>query len=114
MDVSLKFMPQTTPMWVGWNSLMSKENGKRQNVCYSPQINLSPTSYTVVAQTLNRGIQIADESNRQSLSATYDLAIARMAMKIQQEESPKYGRLFINFGSFHIEMALFFTQLVHT
>ena len=26
-------------------------------------------------------------------------------MKIQQEESPKYDRLFINFGSFHTELA---------
>ena len=111
--MSIKFMPQTTPMRVGWNALKSKENGKRQNVWYLPQTNLSPTSYTVVAETLNRGIQIADESNRQSLCFTYDLAIARMAMKIQQEESPKYDRLFINVASFQKEMA-FFTRLVHT
>ena len=61
----------------------------------------------MVAEALNRGIQIANELNRQSLCVTYDLAIARMAMKIQQEESPKYDRLFINFGSFHIEMATY-------
>ena len=53
--MSLRFMPQTTPMWVGWNSLLSPsdQQGKRQNVWYLPQINLSPTSYTVVAETLN-------------------------------------------------------------
>ena len=96
-------------MWVGWNSLLSPSNlqSKRQNGWYLPQINLSPTSYTVVVETLNRGIQIANECSSQSLCVTYDLAIARMAMKIQQEESPKYDRLFINFGSFHIELAFF-------
>ena len=35
------------------------------------------------------------------------MSLARMALKIQQEESPKYDSLFINFGSFHIEMAFF-------
>ena len=109
--MSLRFMPQTTPMWVGWNSLLSPSNlqSKRQNGWYLPQINLSPTSYTVVAETLNRGIQIANECSSQSLCITYDLAIVRMAMKIQQEESPKYDRLFINIGSFHFPI-----QSVHT
>ena len=77
-------MPQTTPMWVGWDSLRSKGNGKRQNVCYLPQINPSPTSYTLVAETLNRGSQIADESNIQSLCVTYDLAIAMEIKKNHQ------------------------------
>ena len=57
--------------------------------------------------TRNRGFQIADESNRQSLCVTCDPAIARMTLKIQKEESPNFDRLFIDFGSFHIEMAFF-------
>lgn len=38
---------------------------------------------------------------------TYDLAIAKVAMQIQTEESPKFDNVFVNLGGFHIEMALF-------
>ena len=126
--LSLKLIPNT-PMWIGWNSFfhIPENRDKKQSVWYLPQINLSPTSYTVVAEalkrslqinlsptsytvvaeTLKRSLQIANESKRDSLCVTFDLAIAKMAIKIQQEESPTYDRLFINFGAFHMEMAFF-------
>ena len=37
---------------------------------------------------------------------TYDLAIAKIAPKIQATESPTYD-LLVNIGAFHIEMAFF-------
>ena len=37
---------------------------------------------------------------------TYDLAIAKIALKIQATESPKYD-VFVNLGALHIEMAFF-------
>jgi hypothetical protein len=40
------------------------------------------------------------------LSVTYDLAIAKIALTIQSEESPKYDRLFIQLGSLHIELQI--------
>ena len=36
----------------------------------------------------------------------YDLAIAKPALKIQEEESPKLDPLFVAFGTLHIEGAL--------
>ena len=99
------------PMWVGWNAKISKlegkVNNKQQQVCYLPQINESPTSVSVVAETMKRSQAIAEECNKSSISVTYDLAIAKIAMQLQSTESPKYDNLFINLGGFHIEMAFF-------
>lgn len=38
---------------------------------------------------------------------TYDLAIAKMAMQIQEKEKPKFDKIFVNLGAFHIEMAFY-------
>lgn len=37
----------------------------------------------------------------------YDLAVAKLALKIQAEDSPKYDNVFVCFGAFHIQMAYF-------
>ena len=98
-----------TPMWVGWNSQYSAqvEKEQKQGVWYLPQINASPTSFTVVAETMKRTLTLADESKRNTISVTADLAVAKMMMKLQSEESPVYDRIFINFGAFHLELAFF-------
>ena len=46
-------------------------------------------------------------AQKTSIAVTYDLAIAKIAMQIQHEETPKYDGVFIALGSFHIEMAFF-------
>ena len=104
----LRFVPGTA-MWIGWNSVfsISKERNKKQGVWYLPQINASPTSFTVIAETLKRSIKLADESGRHTISVSCDLAVAKLMLRIQKEESPKYDRAFINFGAFHIKMAFF-------
>ena len=76
-------------------------------VWYLPQINLSPTSNTVVIETLKIAQKIAKGSNRDEISITYDLAIAKLAFKIQSEESPRFDNVFVLLESFHIEMAFF-------
>ena len=45
-----------------------------------PQINESPTSTAVVTETLNRAQCIASECGKEFISATYDLAIAKIAL----------------------------------
>ena len=94
-----------TPMWTGWNSRHVHENLPLQNVFYLSPINASPTSRSVVLETLKKSIQIADECDQKYIFVTYDLAIAKIAFQIQHEESPNYDRAFILLGSFHIEMA---------
>ena len=41
------------------------------------------------------------------VSWSYDLAIAKIAMQLQAEESPKYDQVFVATGSFHMELAMF-------
>ena len=72
-------------------------------------IQLPPTRTDVVKETMKRSIDIANTIKQRQAFVTYDLAIAKIAKRIQSEESPVYDNLFIMFGSFHIE--LFFHRL---
>ena len=38
-------------MWVGWNSTLSEDKSPTNKIFYLPQINQSPTSVAVVAET---------------------------------------------------------------
>jgi hypothetical protein len=96
-----------TPMWVGWNSKFLKDSSQTQKIWYLPQINESPTSNSVVLQTMKTSLEIAEEADQNFICVTYDLAIAKIAIKIQEEEAPTYDKIFIQLGSFHIELALF-------
>lgn len=98
---------KSTPMWTGFNSTITSDNSERQIVDYLPQINLSPTSYSVVHETLVCAQKIAKECNQPQIIVSYDLAIAKMAMQIKMTETPKFDNIFINLGAFHIQMAFF-------
>ena len=50
---------------------------------------------------------IAKDMEKSEISVTYDLAIIKLAMQIQAEESPKFDNLFVFSGQFHMEMAFF-------
>lgn len=51
--------------------------------------------------------RLADECDKNCMSVTNDLAIAKFALSIQSEESPKFEIIFIQLGSFHIELSFF-------
>ena len=74
---------------------------------YLPQINQSPKNHSVVAETKRRSLEIAAEAQKTSTAAMCDLAIAKIVMQIQHNETPKYDRVFIALGYFHVEMAFF-------
>ena len=101
------FSPNTTPMWVGWNSKMFPDEVCSQKVWYLPQINESPTSVAVVAETMRRAQRIAEECKKKSISVTYDLAIAKIALQLQEQESPRFDNVFVALGAFHVKMAAF-------
>ena len=98
----------TVPMWVGWNAmcLNSSEDGM-QKIWYLPQINLSPTSNSVIIETMKRSQQLAEECHMGSIAVTYDLAIAKVAMQIQAHEAPRFNNIFVAMGAFHMEMPFF-------
>jgi len=56
---------------------------------------------------MKRAKNICNENNRQSLSLTYDLAVAKIAYQIQIQESPTFDNIFIYLGAFHIEISFF-------
>ena len=95
----------TTPMWVGWNAKYSPQNKTTQKIWYLPQIKQSSTSTSVVAETMRRSLRIASEGQKENISVTYDLAIAKSAMQIQAEEKPTFDKILISLESFHLEMA---------
>ena len=70
-------------------------------------MNESPTSISVIAETLKRSQKVAEEYSKNSVSVTYDLAIAKVAMQLQAEEKPTYDNVFIHLGPFHITCAFF-------
>ena len=104
------------PMWVGWNARQESLNisnnispssaQSTQTIFCLPQINQSPTSIAVGSETLKRALAFANQSERDSIAVTYDLAIAKIAMQLQAEESTKYDKVFVAMGSFHMELAM--------
>ena len=69
-------------------------------------IQLPPTTADVVKETLKRSQIVAKECGQKYPLVTYDLAIAKIAKRIQCEETPQFD-VFIMFASFHIEMTFF-------
>ena len=95
-------------MWVGWNSKYGPQEESTENVWYLKQINESPTSTSVVAETLKQPQKVAEECKKCKMSVIYDLAIAKIAMQLQAEENPTYDNVFIHLGPFHITCAFYF------
>ena len=56
---------------------------------------------------MKRAQKIAEENRKQEICVTYDLAIAKIAHQLQEEEVPKFDNVFFALGGFHIEMAAF-------
>ena len=104
-------------MWVGWNARQESLNINNkiwpssaqftQSIFYLPQINQSPPSIAVVGETLKRAFAFANQSERDSIEVSYDLAIEKIAMQLQAEESQKFGKVFVAMGSFHTELTIF-------
>ena len=94
-------------MWSGWNSMFTLDPLPLQTVAYMNSINLPPTRLDVVAETLKISQQVAMESEEPFVVVHYDLAVAKPAMQIQQEERPQFNNVLICFRAFHIEMAYF-------
>lgn len=95
------------PLWLGYNCKISTDLSEVQKIEYLSPINSSPTSYAVVNETLIMANEIAEQCHQNQIIVTYDLAIAKMAMQIQEKEHPKFDNIFINLGAFHMQMAFF-------
>ena len=65
------------------------------------------TSLGVVQQTLKTAQECAKECKQPYAFATYDLAAAKPAMRIQSSQAPKFDNIMILMSAFHTEMAFF-------
>ncbi|GFW80337.1 hypothetical protein TNCV_2944701 [Trichonephila clavipes] len=95
------------PMWVGFNSRIYNNDRPQQLISYLTPINTSPTSTSIVLETMEQSKKIAEDLHQRCIQVTYDLAIAKVAFQIQATEKPKFDNLFIHLGPFHIMMAYF-------
>ncbi|XP_031341089.1 uncharacterized protein LOC116169200 [Photinus pyralis] len=95
------------PTWVGWNSQRIRDDLPLQKIWYLPPINASPTNNAVVLHTLKIAQNVASQCAQKYISVTYDLQIAKTAMQIQCQESPKYDNIFIHLGAFHVQLSYF-------
>ncbi|XP_071577048.1 uncharacterized protein [Temnothorax nylanderi] len=96
-----------TPMWVYFNAKIIQDESRIQKIAYLTQINESPTDINVVKETMRRSLTLANECGKMYMQVTYDLAIAKIAYKIQSEEKEEFKQLFIHLSAFHIIMAYF-------
>ncbi|KPJ19879.1 hypothetical protein RR48_02307 [Papilio machaon] len=105
--LSYVFHVPNTPSWTGFNSRIIEDNSPTQKVSYLTPIKLSPTNVSVVAYTMEQAQNVGKECGQTYVQVTYDLAIAKIAYKIQATEGLKFSNLFIHLGSFHLMMAFF-------
>ena len=56
---------------------------------------------------MKRALKSADHFKKESVAVTYDLAIAKIAMQIQANETPIYDKVFVALRAFHIELSFF-------
>ena len=98
---------QSVLIWTGLNTKEHIETSSQQFVCYIKHIQQPSTRADLVKEILKRSQVVAEEGGQKYTLVTYDLAMAKIAKRIQCEETPEFDNAFIMFGSFHIEMAFF-------
>ena len=106
-QISSSTVEKKTPMWVGWNSLVTEDFLPKQRIGYMQNITLPPTRLDVVTKILDISRRVSDECGDEYSMVHADLAVAKLAMQIQAQEAPKYDKSFINFGAFHITLTYF-------
>ena len=100
-------MHKNIPSWIGFNTRITEDSLPRQKIGYMNNICEPITSFHVIKETLNRSQQVAKGCNQNYAIVTYDLAAAKPAMQIIEEESSTFDNVFVCFGAFHIELAYF-------
>ena len=97
----------TTPMWQAWNSLVYTDGLPQQKIGYLENIEHPSTQYNVIKLTLEKSLNVLEECGQDYLAVTYDLATAKLAIRIQEQESPRFNKLFVLLGNFHLEGSYF-------
>jgi len=95
-------------MWTGWSAERLHDDGPQQRIFYMKYIQVPPTRSDVVKETVKRSLNVAWKcGDTFGVVHAYDLAIATIAKQLQREDAPTFDSLFIMFGAFHTQMAVF-------
>ena len=104
----ISFNPlENTPMWTRWNTERFIEKCPRWRGEYMQHF--PPTRTDVIKKTIVQLKRVSEKCGPVFAVITYDLAIAKIAKKIQNEEPDEFKDAFIMFGAFHIEGSMFST-----
>ena len=87
--------------------MVHKDELPQQAIGYMENIELPPTRLDVIQETLRLSQMVAEECGEKYAIVHYDLGIAKPALQIQAQESPRYDNVFICIGTFHLAMAYF-------
>ena len=71
-----------TLLWPEWKAKIFQALKDTQKTWFLPQINHSPTNHSAEEETIRRLLEFVAESQKSSISVTYELAIAKVAMQI--------------------------------
>ena len=86
---------ENTPMWTEWNTERLFEKCPRQRVEYMQHIPFPPTRTEAVKKTIVQSNRVSEECGSTFAVITYDLAIAKIAKKIQNEEPDELQDVFL-------------------
>ena len=98
---------ENTPLWTGSNTERFIAKCPRQRLEYMQHIPFPPTRTDVVKETIVQSKMVSEEYGSTFAVITYDLVIAKISKKIQNEEPDEFKDVFIMFGPFHIEESIF-------
>ena len=76
-------------------------------IAYMDPINESPTLSKVVQATMELSLKVAEGNGQMWHPVAYDLNIAMKAFAIQALRAPKFDKLIILLGNFHVVLAFF-------
>ena len=86
---------ENTPMWTSWNTERFIEKCPRQRVEYMQHTPFPPTRVDAVKETIVQSKRVSEECGSTFAVITYNLAIAKIAKKIQNEEPDEFNYVFI-------------------
>ena len=103
----ISFNPlENTPRCTCWNIERFIERCP-QTTCRIYAIYRLSTRTDVVKKTIVQSKSVSEKCGSTFAVIPYDLAIAKIAKKIQNEEPDEFKDTFITFGAFHIEGSIF-------
>jgi len=103
----IKSVHETVPQFNGFYSLFVEDRLPMTVIACMDPINESPTLGKVVQATMERSLKVAEENGQMWHPVTYDLNIAMKAFASQALRAPKFDKLIILLGNFHVVLAFF-------